>query len=194
MTLYKNRYRIESTRLPHWDYSSNGYYFVTLCTHDRQHFFGEISGSKMEWSDIGRIAQQYWSEIPDHFPFVRLDEYVVMPNHVHGIVVIDKNLPDSAPVPGVPVETRHAVSLPNVPNSATNQFSKPIPHSLSTIVRSYKSAVKKWSTDNRFDFAWQSNYHDHIIRDQQELDRIRDYIASNPANWKQDDHFADGLH
>jgi putative transposase len=87
--LYKNKYRIESTRQQNWDYSSNGWYYVTICTHDRIHYFGTIQNGKMSLSDMGVIAQQYWREIPNHFPMVRLDEWVIMPNHVHGIIVID---------------------------------------------------------------------------------------------------------
>ena len=88
--LYKNKYRIPSARLQHWDYGWNAAYFVTICTHNRQCFFGEISNGKMELSEMGKTATIYWMEIPDHFPFVNLGAFVVMPNHIHGIVVIDR--------------------------------------------------------------------------------------------------------
>ena len=85
---FRNKYRIPTTRLQNWDYSSNGYYFVTVCTKDKKEFFGEIANNEMCFSEIGKIVQKYWLEIPNHFPFVMLDEYKIMPNHVHGIVII----------------------------------------------------------------------------------------------------------
>ncbi|MDL2312781.1 transposase, partial [Bacteroidales bacterium OttesenSCG-928-B11] len=85
MEKYKDKYRIPSARASWWDYGQNGAYFVTICTHNRKHFFGKIENGKMILSKIGEIAHQYWSEIPAHFPFAYLGEFVVMPNHVHGI-------------------------------------------------------------------------------------------------------------
>ena len=96
MTLYKNKYRIESTRLPTYDYSSNGYYFVTICTHKKHCYFGKIINAKMQLSQVGKIAQKHWQEIPEHFDGVDIDEYVIMPNHVHGIIVINKPRRDVA--------------------------------------------------------------------------------------------------
>ena len=89
MTLYKNKYRIKSTRLPNYDYSSNGYYFVTICTQKKFCYFGQIVKSQMQLSQVGKIAQKHWQEIPQHFDGVYIDEYVIMPNHVHGIIVIN---------------------------------------------------------------------------------------------------------
>ncbi|MCK9328141.1 MAG: hypothetical protein M0P69_21775 [Bacteroidales bacterium] len=91
MKRYKGKYRIESTRLRGWDYGSNGMYFITICTYNREHYFGEIITPTMQLSEIGKIAQNYWNQIPKHFPFVQLNEFVVMPNHVHGIIIINKN-------------------------------------------------------------------------------------------------------
>ena len=87
---YKQKYRVESNRLKDWDYST-GAYFVTVCTKDRVNYFGDIKNGEMELSETGKIAKQYWAEIPLHFSFVKLNEYVVMPNHVHGIIMINKN-------------------------------------------------------------------------------------------------------
>jgi hypothetical protein len=89
---FKNRYRIESARLRNYDYGKNGAYFVTICTKDRQHFFGEIIHNKMILSEIGNLTNEYWYEIPEHFPFVKLGAFIAMPNHIHGIVIIDKNI------------------------------------------------------------------------------------------------------
>ena len=85
---YKDKYRINSTRLKNWDYGGNALYFITICTKNREHFFGEITKGKMKLSEIGEIAKKCWLEIPEHFPFVKLDEFVVMPNHVHGIILL----------------------------------------------------------------------------------------------------------
>jgi len=91
MTLFANKYRIDSARLKGWDYSSPGYYFITICTKNRECVFGNTSNGKMILSDIVKTADNCWCEIPRHFPFVKLDEYVVMPNHVHGIIIIENN-------------------------------------------------------------------------------------------------------
>jgi putative transposase len=85
---FKNKYRIPSARLQNWDYGWNASYFLTICTQNRQCFFGDITNAEMELSEIGEIAHKYWNEIPAHFPFVKLDAFVVMPNHVHGIIII----------------------------------------------------------------------------------------------------------
>src|SRR3989338_112538 len=102
-TRYKKRYRIPSSRLPTYDYTSNGYYFITICTKNRENYFGEIVDNKMQLFKIGRIAKKFWQEIPQHFPFVTLDEFGIMPNHLHGIVVIngDKITPVETPKLGV---------------------------------------------------------------------------------------------
>ena len=88
---FQNKYRISSARLQHWDYGSDALYFVTICTQNREHYFGEIDDGKMQLSETGKIAYRFWFEIPNHFPFVELGEFVVMPNHIHGIIIIDKN-------------------------------------------------------------------------------------------------------
>ena len=87
---FQNKYRIPSARLQNWDYSSNGGYFITICTQNRVHYFGEIKDAAMQLSTIGQLAEHYWKEIPNHFPFVKLGNFVVMPNHVHGILIINK--------------------------------------------------------------------------------------------------------
>jgi len=88
---FKNKYTIKSARLSNYDYSQNGMYFVTICTKDKEYFFGEIKNGGMVLNDVGKMADKYWREIPVHFPFVKLDEFVVMPNHVHGIVEISRD-------------------------------------------------------------------------------------------------------
>jgi putative transposase len=182
MEKFKGKYRIESNRLKGWDYSSNAMYFITICTHDRFHFFGEIENHKMVLSEMGEMAQKYWLEIPDHFPFVKLDAFVVMPNHVHGIIEIAKNND------GRNVETQYFASLrPTIepPLPSKNKFG-PQSKNLASIIRGYKSAVTTYARKMNIDFAWQSNYHDHIIRDDKSYHNIANYIINNPKHWKEE--------
>ncbi|MCU0349438.1 MAG: transposase [Flavobacterium sp.] len=86
---FQNKYRISSARLQTWDYSNNGAYFITICAKNRHHFFGQIKNEEMRLSEIGKLAAQFWYEIPNHFPFVELGNFVVMPNHVHGILIMN---------------------------------------------------------------------------------------------------------
>ena len=167
MSLYKNRYRIESTRLKNWDYSSNGYYFITICTKYRKHLFGKIRNGEMQLSDIGKIAYQYWQEIPNHFLLVRLDSFVIMPNHMHGIITIGTNR--------------------NTKNKYWN------PGNLGVIINQFKRKCTIESRKIDPYFGWLPRYHDHIIRNNGELIRIREYIQNNPLNWKEDNLYT-GLH
>ncbi len=107
MTLYKGKYRVESTRLPDWDYASSGWYFVTICTKDRVCFFGEIVSGTMHRPESGEIAHRRWEEIPQRYAHVVLDAFVVMPNHIHGIIEICDDLRKTC----LHVETRHGASL-----------------------------------------------------------------------------------
>ena len=107
---FLNKYRISSARLSNWDYSSNAAYFLTICTARRQHCFGTIINSEMQLSKIGEYATLCWINIPDHFPFFYLDAFVVMPNHIHGMVLIEKPFINNSRGFNV-VETRHALSL-----------------------------------------------------------------------------------
>ncbi len=192
---FKNKYRIKSARLPNWDYGSNGMYFITICTQNREHFFGEIIDGKMQLNEIGKLANQYWNEIPQHFPYVKLGEFVVMPNHMHGILIIDKtdNGDDVSVSVSVSVQTLQCnVSTPNAtPQPHTNKNKKmanisPKPGTISTIIRSYKSAVTKNARKIHAGFAWQPRFHDHIIRNDKSFHNISNYIINNPINWKED--------
>ena len=89
MTLYKNKYRVESARLRSWDYSNVGYYFITICTKNNTDYFGAIDNNKMQNSKMGDIIEKYWHDIPNHFENIDLDEFIIMPNHIHGIIIID---------------------------------------------------------------------------------------------------------
>jgi putative transposase len=99
MSLFKGRYRVGSARLPSWDYTSSGFYFITICTLNRACFFGEVIKGEMQLSRLGEIGRRFWAEIPNHTRNADLDEYVVMPNHVHGIIIISQSGGVRTPAP-----------------------------------------------------------------------------------------------
>ncbi|MBM3596570.1 MAG: transposase [Alphaproteobacteria bacterium] len=166
--------RRRSLRLDGYDYKQAGAYFVTICTHGREFLLGAAAGGDIVLTDSGRIVQACWDDIPQHFPHADVDAVVVMPNHVHGILVIGD------------VGARHGVPLRS---SVRQGFAKPISGTLATIVRSFKSAATKRINELRRTPGapvWQRNYYEHVIRNDAALVRIRDYIAANPAKWPED--------
>jgi putative transposase len=173
---FKNKYRVGSTRLPGYDYSQNGLYFVTICTKDKECFFGEIVDGERVLSEVGKIAQQFWQETPLHFPHVNIDEFSIMPNHVHGIVEI---LPGAA-------TCRDAINRVSTGGITGKHNPKKNPRSLSKIIRWYKGRCSFEINRTNTYFHWQSRFYDHIIRDDASLDKIREYICTNPAMWQRD--------
>jgi len=157
----------------------------------------------MIYSEIGRIAYAYWVEIPNHFPFVGLDKFIIMPNHVHGIIIIDKsNINVETLHPGVEtlhpgVETLHPgveTLQCNVSTVKKNKFMSkisPKPGSISTIVRSYKSVVSKHAHKICIDFNWQPRFYDRIIRNDREFYNIQQYILHNSTQWEGDRNYQD---
>ena len=193
--LFKNKYRIPSTRLKNWDYSCLGMYSVTICIKNRELYFGDVKNGVMELSDMGKIARGCWLGIPEHFAGVELDEFVIMPNYVHGVVGINKNNDrrgrDEA-VPRLYIGNRGEGGNggKNVQMSAMS----PKPGSLSLIVGSYKSiCTKEIRRSCNPDFYWQPRFYDQIIRSQWTLSRIREYIQKNPVNWQYDQENKDRI-
>ncbi len=168
---FRNKYRISSARLPNWDYDRNAAYFVTICTKNRKHYFGDVVDGEMQLSAIGKIAQKYWMEIPQHFSFIQLNAFVVMPNHVHGIIVIDRTLPEL----GVSITTNTAPAS-----------KKCKPGTLGVIINQYKRAVTINARKINPEFGWQSRYYDHVIRNNESFERICNYILLNSENWEND--------
>jgi REP element-mobilizing transposase RayT len=208
---FKHKYRIETNRLKGFDYGTNATYFVTICTHEKIHYFGDIVETRdcasnhiniekcsshksdeghekhdeheihneydtrnrayLRATEIGEITTQYWHAIPDHYPFVTLDEFVIMPNHLHGIISIHKE------------ETLSWES---------NKFGTQS-RNLGAIIRGFKSSVKKYANEQNIDFNWQGRFHDHIIRDDAALIAVRNYIIANPDNWQRDKENEQGL-
>ena len=189
---FKNKYRIKSARLQGYDYSNEGFYFVTICTKNREMSFGDIIGGKMVLSSIGEIIKQEWLNTPDIRKNVELDKFVIMPNHLHGIVIIQYSIPASVPTTH-PVETHCNASLRDASlwmrnnQEYKNKFG-PQSNNLSAIIRGFKGVTTK-ITRRKFsniNFAWQPRFYDRIIRNDNELNRIRQYIMDNPEKWELD--------
>ena len=191
---FQNKYRIESRRLKNWDYGSNGAYFITICTQNRKHFFGKIINKNMELNAVGLFANNFWSEIPKHFPHVELGNFQIMPNHMHGILIINKivnSVQCNASENINQINNTDALQCNASTNTTDgkNEFlSKISPKSgtISTIIRSYKSVVTKNARLLNPEFEWQSLFHDHIIRNSESFERIQNYIENNPSKWNED--------
>ena len=182
---FQNKYRISSIRAQWWDYGWNGAYFITICTQDRKHYFGKIQNNKMILSEVGIIADLLWHQIPIHHNNVELGDFVVMPNHIHGILIIDKKMNNINDVDDANiVETGHALPLSEKPGS--QRFQNIGKNTISSIVGSYKSAVTKHANRLGYPHQWQKLYYDNIIRSNNDYQRISDYIVSNPENWAKD--------
>ena len=190
MTLFKNKYRIETIRLKNYDYSKSGAYFITIVTHNRQCIFGKISDGRMILNDGGKIAQQCWMDIPEHFPHAELDEFVIMPNHIHGIIILNEINNQTF------VETNNYSSLqmqqiksPSQSSQQKSIFRSPS-KTIGSIVRGFKIGVTKWFRKQTDIYTvWQQNYYEHIIRNDDELNRIRQYIIINPSKWTLDKNY-----
>lgn len=162
MTKNRQEYRIESSRLREWDYSNPWWYYVTINTKNHVAYFGLVEKEKVVLSEIGKVAEKCWQEIASHFENVESDYFVIMPNHIHGIIIINKA-----------VETRHASSLHH--KNLT----------LSDVVGSFKSTVTKLIRELGYsDFSWQPRFYDRIIRNEKELYYIRKYIEQNLLKWE----------
>ncbi|MCC7455048.1 MAG: transposase [Crocinitomix sp.] len=189
MDKFKNKYRIPSARLRNWDYSSKGAYFITICTQNRAHLFGEIIGCEMQLNETGQLAEKFWMEIPAHFPFVELGNFVVMPNHFHGILIINESIPPPVETPKLGVSTpptTTATTPPPTINKNGGKNEKWKSNSIGSIINQFKRIVTINARKIHTDFAWQSRFHDHIIRDNASFQRIQTYIANNPLNWNKD--------
>ncbi len=177
----RNLPRRRSVRLPHYDYASPGAYFVTLCAHERRMTFGEISDAEMQENDAGKIVRACWNALPEHFPHIMADASVVMPNHVHGIVSLVDALGESK-------RAQHAAPL----RKTDSARGRTVPGSLGAIIRSFKSACTKTinekmgTSEVKREPVWQRNYYERVIRNEEELDRIRRYILFNPTRWASD--------
>ncbi|KKR17808.1 MAG: hypothetical protein UT48_C0046G0008 [Parcubacteria group bacterium GW2011_GWE2_39_37] len=184
--LFKNKYRIASSRHDSFDYSENGFYFVTINTNNQALLFGNIQNEKIILSKMGAMAEQFIKEIPNHFSFVNLDEFVVMPNHIHIILEIKKDNSDNR----IRRDAINRVST-NVDDNINGDFTKnhnPMgKNNLSEIIRWYKGRCSfEIRKELSINFSWQSRFYDRIIRTDDELNKIRQYIIYNPLKWDLD--------
>jgi REP element-mobilizing transposase RayT len=177
-----------SIRLRGYDYSQKGYYFITICVHNHVPLFGHIDNGEMVLNDHGRIAYDEWVKTSDMRSNIDLHEFIVMPNHVHGIIVIgdaridEVNQLDTCQSDTCQLGTRHCAPT-------GGQFGKSVSNSIPTIVRGYKSVVTKQINILRNTPAvpvWQRNYHEHVIRDEESYIKIFEYIKNNPKSWSMD--------
>jgi REP element-mobilizing transposase RayT len=168
-----------SIRLPGYDYSQTGAYFVTICAHQKKHLFGEVIEGEIKTNEIGEMIRLYWNHLPRRYPNVELDEFVLMPNHIHGIIRIVR-----------------AVHEPPLPPNAVKFVRGAIRESplrrkmlLAKIIGYFKMNTAKRINEIRGVAGvpvWQRNYYEHIVRNNDELNKIRDYIATNPLRWPTD--------
>ena len=177
-----------SIRLQGFDYSRAGTYFVTICVRMGDCIFGDVVAGRVRLNTAGRTAAKCWLETPTHFPNVTLDAFVVMPNHLHGILVIDRISTGRADIPVMRgVGAQHAAPLHfRDSSSRRDESARVAPGSLGAIVRSFKSATTQRINQMRRtpgEKVWQRNYYDRIIRNEAEFYRARGYILSNPDRW-----------
>lgn len=202
---FRNKYRIDSTRLQQWNYKWQAAYFITICTKGRKSFFGDVINGKMELNEIGNIAKNEWLKTFEMRPDMNLlmGEFMIMPNHFHSIIIIGKNQyntiactamhrTDAIHRTDASTDAMHCVSsdIPgDIPADADNaekpqnQFG-PQSKNLASIIRGFKIGVTTRARIINPSFAWQPLYHDHIIRDQKSFERISEYIKNNPKKWK----------
>ncbi len=197
----------KSVRLKKYDYSEPGAFFVTICTHNRECRFGNIINENLRYSKIGTIAEEILTEKVNSIGLMRLDSYVIMPNHLHMIIFIeDSNIHPMGVSRNVPTKNKKILPhrncvvnntqskshsrrgvIHNAQNRQYYSYISPKGNSLSIPVRKYKAAVTRWCNNNGYKFfKWQRNYYEHIIRNEIELNQIREYIINNPLKWDLD--------
>ncbi len=190
MTLFRNKYRMESARLKDWDYAGAGWYFVTICTRERECVLGDVIDGEVRLSPVGEIVADEWQRTPLIRPNVMLDAWVVMPNHLHGIIVLQYAAVET-PRRGVSgpdgvIETR-AWGEGKTPRRGVSTGSRLKSNSLGSIIGQFKSvATKRIRAAGYPSFQWQERFYDHIVRDERVTDKIREYVAGNAAKWQDD--------
>jgi len=151
-------------RLSNYDYSQPGYYFVTICTKNKIHYFGEIENRIMKLTKAGKIAINCWHDIPARFQNIGLDEFVIMPDHIHGIIIIENH-------------------KGRQPSKSRPTLGDVIGSYKSLVVYNYSRFIKINKLNNVNPYIWQKRFHDNIIRSKYALNKIRKYIINNPKNW-----------
>ena len=168
-----------SIRLKEYDYSQAGAYFVTVCTHNRECILGEVANGEVLLSEFGKIVESVWFDLPKHYPNVELDAFVIMPNHVHGIIIVGDVAVGAGLIDHAGADHVGAGFKP----APTRQYA------LSEVVRGFKTFSARRINEIRATSGtpvWQRNYYEHIVRDEDRLNRIREYIINNPMRWQFD--------
>lgn len=166
----KKKYSDRPLRLKEFDYASNASYFVTICTYQQKPYFGRVVDELMRLSQLGRVAWDCWGLIPTYYNYVFLESFIVMPNHIHGVLTIRRG-------------PQNIVGLQDKPKM--NHFGAQSGN-LGAIIRGYKVGVKKYAINHGLDFCWQPRFYDRIVRNSEEFLKICEYIEDNPANWDKD--------
>ncbi|MDJ1482460.1 hypothetical protein QNI16_18295 [Cytophagaceae bacterium YF14B1] len=190
--------RRRSIRLSDYDYSLAGLYFVTICVKDRQCLFGHIEQGQMVLNEAGVIAHRIWFSLPDRFQTISLDAFIVMPNHIHGIVVLNEVVTENPVGAGLaPAQSDWVLPVSKPEHTVGNDRAglAPAP-TLSAVIGAYKSLVSKEcltifkSRNENMGKLWQRNYYEHIIRNAHSHQQIAEYISTNPLRWGQDTLYA----
>jgi len=173
--------------LQQFDYSSEGAYFVTICVHDRESLFGSVENGQVILNDIGSIVKMTWDGLPQQFPHVRLGECVIMPNHIHGIIWFVGVFVETPPV-GAQFIAPNERRGPSSHLGAMNLGAMNRAPTLGAVVRSFKAKATWGIRRAGFSyFGWQRNYWEHVVRNDEDMDRIREYIINNPVEWEMDE-------
>ncbi|MCF6775147.1 hypothetical protein L3V83_01045 [Thiotrichales bacterium 19X7-9] len=195
-----------SIRLKGYDYSSKGFYFVTICTQNRQHFFGKIINEKLYLNDAGKMISHIWQQIPEIHNHINLHDYIIMPNHFHAIIEISVRAEsisahsESISIPSKHITTSNRANMEFAPTNLSNNIkSAPtgkisgLPQIIQTFKRyttiEYMKGVKSKNWQPFDKKLWQRNYYEHIIRNQPAYLNISNYIKNNPKNWKNDSNY-----
>lgn len=192
--IYKNRYRVSSARAD-WHAYDGGFYHVTVCTKDRELYFGEIVDGTMRMSEIGKYAEEQFLNVTSYYPYAEIPVFIVMPNHIHAIVVIDNRPPRRDAI--YRVSDIHRVKEDMMDDSSMDSETpkggltgndNPMLHQrLGTVIRGLKARVTHYANEKGIGFAWQSRFHDRIIRNQKDLNETAKYVENNVVKWKEDE-------
>ena len=172
--LFRNQYRIPTTRLQPWDYSQDGWYYVTICTKKRLHILGTVKNQKMQLSPAGKIVQKYWKQIPEKFQNIKLETFIIMPNHLHGILLIDNPAEVRLVKKSDPQAPLKMIRRTMLLSMAIGRFKMQSAKEINLLRKRSRTPV------------WQSRFYDHIIRKRESMYKISQYILNNPAKWESD--------
>lgn len=189
MRFNPNIHHRKSIRLRNYDYSRNGAYFVTICTYKRLELFGNVEDGQMRLNDVGSLVEEFWKKLPEKFEGIFLDEYCVMPNHFHGILIIDRFLKSKK---SMHYKSGRDKSCPYMGNATLGEIIRYFKGRTTYEIRCSRrgdiyDAQKEIEMFTPM-FAWQRNYYEHVIRDDSDINKIRYYISNNPSNWEVDEN------